>query len=271
MAAIHFEHRSGTARGRVGRHRLRRHLLIGVCAAAIIAVGVPQAMADATVSTWTQLNDAITAANASPGVPSTITLAASFASTSAPNAVTGNITINTGANTLTLASGSAFNVGDGAKLTIAGNVQALAAVSKSGNGDLVVNGVTATGITILGMSGGTTLIDGGSKITASATSSSSTPVIAVARNAGETATLTISGIGTVVTSTSSTNAPVVIGNGTGSGTLNVEGGGILNVPDSALEPLSGATINVTGTGSAINATSISQSGGRRPSTSWMAA
>jgi fibronectin-binding autotransporter adhesin len=241
-------------------------LLSGVSLLALLATAMvtPASAATFTAANQAELYQAITDAQAHGDASSTITLTGSFSLTAAPPSIAGKtITVVTGAaNTLTLASGAGFDVASGASLTIRGNVLGngvlnQAVLNKTGTGILEINGVTASGITNLGVIGGTMVINGGSNVAVYHATTSTTPLIAIARNAGNVATLTISGAGTVVNG-SGTDA-LDIGNSTGEGTLNVLAGAVLNTT-SGVRQYGKSNINVSGAGSILNVTSINQAG-----------
>ncbi|MBL8593573.1 MAG: hypothetical protein JNK01_12880, partial [Devosia sp.] len=237
-------------------------LLSGVSLLALLAT--PASAANYNVANQIELDAAIAAAQASADPSSTITLTTSFSITTPPAAVAGKaITVVTGANTLTLASGAAFDVASGASLTIKGNmlgngVLNQAVFNKTGTGTLEINGVTASGVTHIGVIGGTTLINGGSKIAVHHNTTNTTPLFAIAKNPGNVATLTISGAGTVVTGTGAD--AIDLGNSTGEGTLNVLSGAVLNTT-SGIRQYGKSNINVSGTGSALYVTAINQVSG----------
>lgn len=257
---------AGTVSGAARFFRRAPALFSGVSLLALLASALvsPARAAAYTAANQTELDSAIAAAQASPDAASTITLTGSFTIATPPPAIgSKTITIATGANTLTLASGAAFNVGNDAALTITGNVLGTgvlnqAVLNKTGTGTLVINGVTATGVSHIGALGGTMLINGGSNVSLSAASGGTTPLIAVAKSTGETATLTLSGAGTVVNA--SGTDPIDVGNTTGSGTLNVEAGAVLN-STSALRQYGTSHVNVTGGGSALYLSSVNQASG----------
>ena len=237
-------------------------LLSGVSLLALLAT--PASAANYNVANQIELDAAIAAAQASADPSSTITLTTSFSITTPPAAVAGKaITVVTGANTLTLTSGAAFDVASGASLTIKGNVLGngvlnQAVLNKTGTGTLEINGVTASGVTHIGVIGGTTLINGGSKIAVHHNTTNTTPLFAIAKNPGNVATLTISGAGTVVTGTGAD--AIDLGNSTGEGTLNVLSGAVLNTT-SGVRQYGKSNINVSGAGSALYVTSINQVSG----------
>jgi outer membrane autotransporter protein len=238
-------------------------LLTGVSLLALATAGLATSASAATFTAANQAEfyQAIADAQAHGDATSTITLTGSFSLTSAPPAIAGKaITVLTGANTLTLTSGAAFNVDGSAALTLTGNVLGngvlnQAVFNKSGTGTLEVNGVTASGVTHIGVIGGTMLIDGGSTIAVHHNTTNTTPLIAIAKNAGNVATLTISGAGTVVTGGGAD--AIDIGNSTGEGTLNVLSGAVLNTT-SGVRQYGKSNINVSGAGSALYVTGINQ-------------
>lgn len=258
---------AGTAQG-VAPFSRRMSLLLGV---SMLALGVSAVVMPANAAIYDEIDSeaklyaAIAEAQTEPDATSTIILSGSFAIASPPPAIAGkNITILTGSNTLTLNSGAAFNVDGTASLTITGNLLGVgslnqAVLNKTGAGQLLINGVTASGVTHLGARGGEMLISGGSNVAIFHTSTNnSTPLIGVGRNTGETATLTISGAGTVVTGTGGDG--IDVGNTDGRGTLNVSAGGVLNV--AGLLELSGnANVNVDGDDSALYVANIVQTTG----------
>jgi fibronectin-binding autotransporter adhesin len=221
---------------------------------AIVSLATPVSAAAFTAANQTELYQAITNAQASGDPSSTITLTGSFTVTSPPPAIAGKaITIATGANTLTYSSAASFNVATGATLTLTGNIVGTGglnpqAFGKLGAGQLIINGVTASGISRLGIGGGSTLVNGGSVVTFGTSQGGTVAQLGLGTNAGEVASLTISGSGTKLVATGSD--PLDIGGGTSQGTLLVEDQGRLETGASGMRIRNG-TITVDGAGSAI--------------------
>lgn len=221
---------------------------------AIVSLVTPVSAAAFTAANQTELYQAISDAQASGDPSSTITLTGSFSITSPPPAIAGKaITIATGANTLTYSSAASFNVASGATLTLTGNIVGTGglnpqAFGKLGAGQLVINGVTASGISRLGLGGGNTLVNGGSVITFGTSQGGTITQLGLGTNPGEVASLTISGAGTKLVATGSD--PLDIGGGTSQGTLLVENQGRLDTGAAGIRIRNG-TITVDGAGSAI--------------------
>jgi len=236
-------------------------LLSGVCIAALaMGITLPAARAaNFVASNQAELYQAIADAQASPDAASTITLTSSFQITSPPPAIAGKaITIATGANTLSYNSGASFDVASGASLTLSGNIQGPSVLNpglfrKQGGGELIINGATGTGITRIGLDGGHTLVTGGSDITFGS-SVATLSQLDIAGQAGQVASLTISGTGTRLTATGSDATSLSGGVGSQS-TLTIEGGAVYSstAAITAHKVAGGgtATINVLGEGSTL--------------------
>jgi hypothetical protein len=248
-------------------------LLLGISLLAMVA-SAPMTSAKAeifdNVANQTQFDQAIAEAQGSPDPSSTIKLTGSFAITTALPAITGkSITVVTGANTLTLNSGTAFNVDGGASLTITGNVLGVGTanqkvLNKLGTGDLVINGVTASGISRIGLDGGHTLVNGGSEVTFGTSTGGTLAQLSLATDTDQVASLTISGAGTKLTATGSD--PIALSNGSHSqSALTIEAGAVLSstagVAVHKLGSAGTATINVMGDGSRLETATFFSAGG----------
>lgn len=256
------------------RYELQRYqLLSGVCIAAL-AFGLTAPAARAAnfeASNQTELYQAIADAQESGDAASTITLTASFQITSPTPAIAGKaITIDTGANTLSYNSAASFDIASGASLTISGQIQGTGVlntgpISKSGAGELIIDGATGSGITRIGLGGGHTLITGGSEITFATSAGGSLVQLGLAIGAGQVASLTISGEGTRLVATGTDNTDLV-GSGGTEATLTIEDGGAYVGTDSFMRvhgPSTGgtATISVLGEGSLLNLEGFGSYGG----------
>lgn len=254
---------------RAGRHASP---LLGVSLLALVAASVaaPAHAASFTAANQTELYQAIADAQAHGDATSTITLTGSFTIGNAPPAIAGkNITIVTGPNTLTYSTAANFNVASGASLTLTGNIVGTGvlnpgAFGKLGEGQLIVNGVTASGITRLGVSAGNLLINGGSQVSFGTFTGGTLAQLGIATSAGQTASLTIAGAGTKVVGNGTDTSDLATGGGTA--TLTIEGGATYTTPTSGMRvhtPSSGgtATINVTGEGSKLSVAGLSSFGG----------
>ena len=204
------------------------HLALG--AGLALVLGQAAQAASYSASNEAELALAIANAQASPDAASTITLTGSFALTTPLPAVTGKaITIETGANTLSYTTARVFDVASGASVTLSGNIQGTGvlntgSINKRGTGELVLDGVTSTNVTRLGVEAGHMVITGGSEISLSTSSGGSLAQLGIAVQAGETASLTISGEGTRVT-TSGSDATALGGGSSVEATLTIEDGG----------------------------------------------
>ncbi|RLP28372.1 autotransporter outer membrane beta-barrel domain-containing protein [Mesorhizobium sp. YM1C-6-2] len=244
-------------------------LLAGVCAAAL-AGGATISTARAAnfeASNETELYQAIAEAQASSDAASTITLTGNFAITNPPPSIAGKaITIETGVNTLTLASGQAFDVGGDATLTLSGNVLGSGVLNtgilrQDGGGQLVFDGVTGSGITRIDLNGGHTLVTGGSEITYGNTNATAGQMQLA--GTGETASLTVSGQGTRLEATGTSFLDVSAGSES-YGTITIEDGGYFGAASAGLRffgtstSLSNAEANllVTGQGSTLSVSSF---------------
>lgn len=212
-----------------------------------------------TASTEAELYSAIAAAQASPDAESTIALTGSFATASTFPAISGtNITIETGANTLTFSSPPQFDIASGATLTLSGEIAGPGiatpvSIEKFGDGELVLDS-TGSGIYRIGATEGHTLVNGGGELTVQSNFGFTAPQFAVAVDNNSVASLTVSGAGTrlVGLGTDSTDLSAGIGS---QSTLTVEDGayfgtlGGIRVHKTTSRGL--ATINVTGAGSTL--------------------
>jgi outer membrane autotransporter protein len=248
-------------------------LLGGVCIAALgLGFTTPAAQAaNFEASNETELYQAIADAQASGDAASTITLTGSFAIASQPPAIAGKaITIETGTNTLTYNSAALFDIASDASLTLSGQIQGSGVLNpgqltKTGGGELIIDGATGSGITRIGLNGGHTLITGGSEITFATSAGATLAQLGIATEAGQVASLTISGEGTRLVATGSDNTDLVGSAGT-EATLTIEDGGAYVAADSFMRvhgPSTGgtATINVLGEGSLLNVEGFGSYGG----------
>ncbi|HEV2517474.1 MAG TPA: autotransporter outer membrane beta-barrel domain-containing protein [Devosia sp.] len=261
-----------TAR-RAGRFfRKAPFLLSGVSLLALLSAALvtPAEAKEFTAANQTELYEAIAEAQDSPDAASTITLTGSFSLTSGPPAISGKaIAVSTGPNTLTLASGVAFDVDGGASLTLSGNVLGngvpdQAILKKIGTGDLVINGVTASGISRIGLDGGHTLIHGGSTVSFGTSSGGSLSQLSLATDPDQVASLTISGQGTKLTATGTDS--IALSSGTNSqSTLTIEKGAVLSstsfVTVHRTASLGTAIVNVMGDDSRLEASGLFSGGG----------
>ncbi|MBX3582896.1 MAG: hypothetical protein KF810_13465 [Rhizobiaceae bacterium] len=172
-------------------------LLRGVCIAAL-AMGftIPAARAaDFQASNQTELYQAIADAQASRDAESTITLMASLAITSPTPLIAGKaITIETGANTLSYGSAALFDIADGASVAISGQIQGTGVLNagpltKVGAGELIIDDVTGSGITVISLDGGHTLITGGSEVKFGSSAGGRVSQLDIAGAAGQSASL----------------------------------------------------------------------------------
>lgn len=201
----------------------------------------------------TELTAAISAANTDGDATSTITLTSSFsiAAASLP-AVTKNLTINIGANTLTASGPARFDVGAGAELTVDGALHVVGTpgfstggrVYKDGAGTLNFTGGPSSYTWYLAATQGDVVFKDGAQVTFdSSTGPSET-------QSGEHSRVTVTGVGTVVTDQGGS----YLGSARGA-TLNIENGAHYNNA-SALDLAGGAnttgTVNVRGNGALLN-------------------
>ena len=234
-------------------------LLGGVCMAALaLAFTIPAARAASfSASNETELYRAIEDAQTSPDATSTITLTSSFEITSPPPAIAGKaITIETGANTLSYVSAALFDIAGDASLTISGQIQGTGVLNtglltKTGGGELIID-AAGSGITRIGLDDGHTLISGGSEVTFGTSASGTLAQLDIAGDAGQVASLTLSGQGTRLVATGTD--PTDLSNGTGSQTtLTIKDGAAYSTTGGIRlhTPSSGgvATVNVLGDGS----------------------
>ncbi|MCX5572145.1 autotransporter outer membrane beta-barrel domain-containing protein [Kaistia nematophila] len=216
--------------GTLGRRLRSNASHLALAAGLAVGLGHSAEAATYTAANETELAQAITDAQASPDASSTITLTGSFSLSGALPAISSKaITIETGANTLSYTTGRVFDVASGASLTISGNIDGTGVlntglIGKKGAGELVLDGVTSTDVTRLGVEAGTVVITGGSDITLSTSSGGSLAQLGIAVQAGEVASLTISGAGTRV-ATAGTDATVLGGSASVEATLTIEDGG----------------------------------------------
>lgn len=264
---------AGTEGGRARFFWKAPALLSGVSllALSVCSVATPGHAAAFTAASQAELYQAIAKAQGHADASSTISLTGSFSLTTAPPTFTGKaITIVTGDDhTLTLNSGAGFNVDGSASLTIKGNVLGVGTtnqkvLNKLGTGDLLINGVTASGISRIGLDGGHTLVNGGSDVTFGTSSGGSLSQLSVATEADQVASLTISGEGTRLTATGTDSVALSAGLHSQS-TLTIEAGAVLSSSAgvSVHKPSSQgvATINVRGDGSKLEAASLFSGGG----------
>ncbi|MDM9646766.1 autotransporter outer membrane beta-barrel domain-containing protein [Rhizobium sp. S163] len=217
------------------------------------------------VSTEAQLYQAIADAQASPDASSTITLTSSFSLASPfPTVAAKNITVETSGYILTFSGSSAFNIAAGATLTFSGVAANSASVlTKTGDGTLYLQD-TATGITRVTLSDGSTVIAGGANVTYGTSSGGTLAQLDLAGTTGSEASLTISGAGTRVQATG-TDANQLSG-GVGSvstftiqdGARFTSAGGVTLHKTSSLGT---ATVNVLGAGSTLAAASFASVAG----------
>lgn len=244
---------------------------LGVCIAALaLSATVPSTVlaASFSASNETELYEAIADAHASSDAASTITLTGSFQLDNPPPVIAGKaITIETGANALTLASGQAFDLDSDATLTLSGNILgSTGPLVKDGGGQLVFDGVTGSGITKMDLNGGHTLVTGGSEITFGNTNAATGQM--QLEGVGETAGLTVSGQGSRLVATGTSFLDVGAGNGSRS-TITIENGGYFGAEDAGLRFFGTspsvsdavASLLVTGQGSTLSASSFSSGSG----------
>jgi len=245
-----------------GARRAGPMLLAGVSLLTLLASG-PASAAAYTAANQAELYAKIIEAQGSADPASTITLTGSFALNSAPPAIAGkNITIATGGNTLSYTFPLVFDVGAGATLTVTGNLQTAGSINqrvftKQGAGDLIFNGATVSGISIINLPTGNTLINGGSQVSYGI-NSTSTQQLVVAGGNNQVANLTLSGAGTKLTTTGAGTGANAFSGGNGSvSTLTIEQGAVfssnvtLQLHDLASKGT--ATVNVKDSGSRLEA------------------
>ncbi len=256
----------------VGKSNKKCELIGGVCIAAP-ALGFTTSSALAAnfeASNQTELYQAIADAEASADAASTITLTSSFQITSPPPTISGKaITIETGTNTLSYSSAAAFDIAGDASLTLSGQIQGTGVLntgrlSKTGAGELIIDGATGTGITRIGLDGGETLITGGSQVTFGTSAGATLAQLGIATTANSTATLTITGAGTrlVATGTDATDLSSASGS---QSILTIEDGGTYSTTTAIRvhTPSSQgiADINVLGDDSVLEAGSFTSANG----------
>jgi outer membrane autotransporter protein len=264
-----FEPSSALPRSHRVAARLRP-LLAGVSLLSLFAGAIGAQAGTYNAFDETSLIAAINQANADGDASSTVTLTGSFQlNTPLPSIAGKAITIETGANTLTLASGTPFDVQSGATLTLSGEILGTGVLNsgtlvKTGEGQLVISGATGAGITRIGLDGGHTLISGGSDITFGSSTGAAVSQLDIAGEAGQVASLTISGPGTGLVATGTD--PTDLSGGTASqSTLTIEEGASYSTTTGIRvhTPSSGglATINVLDKGSTLEGGSFSSNGG----------
>jgi len=248
----------GAQDGIIGR---KHELLGGVCFAALVMGSAIPAAHAATfyAANETELYEAIADAQSSPDAASTIEMTASFEITTPPPAIAGKaITIATGTNTLTLASGNNFDIASGASLTLSGQIAGTGVLNtgplnKTGEGTLIVD-ATGSGLTRIGLRAGHTVFNGGGELSFG-TNGASLAQLGIAVEAGQTASMTISGEGTRLVGTGTSPTDMVGSSGT-EATLTIEDGGALSTTGFRVHTQTGgglAHVNVLGEGSILEA------------------
>jgi len=237
---------------------------------AVVSGGVTTANAGTfTASTEAELYSAIAAAQASPDAESTIALTGSFATTSAFPAISGtNITIETGANTLTFSSAPQFDIASGTTLTLSGKIAGPGIATpvpfeKFGTGTLVLNSI-GSGVYRIGANEGHMLVNGGGELTVRSNFGATAAQFAVAGGANSVASLTVSGAGTRLVGLSTDPTDLSHGGGSQS-TLAVEDGAYFGTLGGIRIHTTGsrglATINVTGAGSTLESAGLTSYNG----------
>jgi len=244
------------------------HLAIG--AGLAVVLGQAAQAANFNAANEAELAQAITDAQAHPDAASTITLTGSFALTTALPAIAGKaISIETGANTLSYSTARLFDVAGGASLTLSGQILGPTtlnpgAFTKVGAGDLILDGLTGSGVTRIGLDDGHTLITGGSEITFGTSAGGSLAQLDIAGGGSQVASLTLSGEDTRLIATGSDSADLSGGAGSQSA-LTIEKGagysmtGAMRVHTTGSQGI--ATINVLDEGSRLEAGSFSSVNG----------
>ncbi|WP_051094032.1 autotransporter outer membrane beta-barrel domain-containing protein [Kaistia granuli] len=244
------------------------HLALG--AGLAVVLGSAAQAANYSASNEVELAQAITDAQAHPDAASTITLTGSFALTTALPAIAGKaISIETGANTLSYGTARLFDVASGASLTLSGQIQGPTtlnpgAITKAGAGDLILDGVTGSGVTRIGLDNGDTFITGGSEITFGTSTNGAVAQLDIASGASQVASLTLSGAGTRLIATGSDGTDLSAGAGSQS-TLTIERGaiygttGAIRVHTTSSQGI--ANINVRDASSTLEASSFISSNG----------
>jgi outer membrane autotransporter protein len=244
------------------------HLAIG--AGLAIVLGQAAQAANYCASNEAELAQAITDAQAHPDAASTITLTGSFALTTALPAIAGKaISIETGANTLSYSTARLFDVAGGASLTLSGQILgpttlSPGALTKGGAGDLILDGVTGSGVTRIGLDDGHTLISGGSEITFGTSTNGALAQLDIAGGDNQVASLTLSGEGTRLIASGSDSADLS-GGAASQSALTIEKGAAYSMTGGMRVHTPGsqgiATINVLDEGSRLEAGSFSSVNG----------
>ncbi len=225
------------------------------CTLALAGLGSPADAATFTASNQTELYQAVASAQASADADSTIVLTGSFTvSNPFPSISTAkDITIDTGANTLTFATAATFDIASGAVLTFSGQVvNTNRVLDKNGAGELVLNS-SGSGFTRIGLNAGHTLVNGGDEFTFGTSTGGTTAQLGVATGANAVASLTVSGAGTRLVATGTDPTDLSAGANSQS-TLTIEDGAYFGARGIRVHTTGSrglATINVTGAGSTL--------------------
>ncbi|WP_192814149.1 autotransporter outer membrane beta-barrel domain-containing protein [Nitratireductor pacificus] len=244
--------------------RKRRQLLL--TSVALMAAATASNAATFTVSSEAELANAISLAQASGDATSTIALTSSFSITGPLPAVNEkNITIETGANSLSFLPATDLNVAAGASLTITGNITGAGdALNKGGDGALVISS-TASGFARFLVNGGSAVVNSGGDTELSNYNGFTYAQLDLSRSDNAVSSLTVTGAGTRLLASGAGTVDMSYGNASQS-TLTITDGGQFIAGGGTRIHSSGfrngkATIHVNGAGSRYETTGMTMANG----------
>ncbi|MAS12743.1 MAG: autotransporter outer membrane beta-barrel domain-containing protein [Nitratireductor sp.] len=187
----------GTEARLVGYNHIRKRHKFLMTGVALLTLATTSHAANFTASSEAELASAISLAQASGDASSTITLTNSFSITGPLPVVNDkNISIETGANTLSFFPATDLNVAAGASLTITGNITGTGdALNKVGEGALTISS-TASGFARFHVNGGSAVINSGGDTELSTSNSTTFAQLDLSRSDSAVSSLTVTGTGT---------------------------------------------------------------------------
>lgn len=256
----------GTETGLVECNRIRRRHKFLMTGVALLTLATTSHAANFTASSEAELASAISLAQANGDASSTITLTNSFSITGPLPVVNDkNISIETGANTLSFFPATDLNVAAGASLTITGNIAGAGdALNKVGDGALTISS-TASGFARFLVNGGSAVVNSGGDTELSTYNGFAYAQVDLSRSDNAVSNLTVTGAGTRLLASGAGTVDISHGNSSQS-TLTITDGGQFIANGGTRIHLTGfrdgkATIYVNGTGSRYETTGMTMGNG----------
>lgn len=256
----------GTEARLVGYNHIRKRHKFLMTGVALLTLATTSHAANFTASSEAELASAISLAQASGDASSTITLTNSFSITGPLPVVNDkNISIETGANTLSFFPATDLNVAAGASLTITGNITGTGdALNKVGDGTLTISS-TASGFDRFLVDGGSAVINSGGDTELSTYNGAAYAQIDLSRSDNAVSSLTVTGAGTRLLASGTSTVDISIGTASQSTLTITDGaqfiaGGGTRIHLNAFRD-GKATIYVDGSGSRYETTGMGMGNG----------